>query len=199
MKGRLTAYAGYQLRDYFATRALPTLVASGLVAWALAAARGMTLSDLDPTGGIDARDRVQQTFELLLATFAFVAGAVAAHGVVSHHRMRGYDRLVFSRPVSTVRSYTQGFVLAGIGAVVIGRDGAEVSCYQAMVILGPVATSFNGKPGTPVLPLTDITITDCDFGTPRNAEQPWFTHNVKGLTLKNVRIAGKTISTVLDT
>ena len=78
-------------------------------------------------------------------------------------------------------------------------DGAEVSCYQAMVILGPVATSFNGKPGTPVLPLTDITITDCDFGTPRNAEQPWFTHNVKGLTLKNVRIAGKTISTVLNT
>jgi len=59
VKGRLTAYAGYQLRDYFATRALPTLVASGLVAWALAAARGMTLSDLDPTGGIDARDRVQ--------------------------------------------------------------------------------------------------------------------------------------------
>ena len=126
MKGRLTAYAGYQLRDYFATRALPTLVASGLVAWALAAARGMTLSDLDPTGGIDARDRVQQTFELLLATFAFVAGAVAAHGVVSHHRMRGYDRLVFSRPVSPVRYYTQGFVLAGIGAVVLGSVGAEV-------------------------------------------------------------------------
>ena len=77
-------------------------------------------------------------------------------------------------------------------------DGAEVSCYQAMVFLGPVATSFNGKPGTPVLPLTDITITDCDFGTPRNAGQPWFAHNVKGLTLKNVRIAGKAISTVLS-
>ncbi|HEX7987790.1 MAG TPA: endopolygalacturonase, partial [Duganella sp.] len=75
---------------------------------------------------------------------------------------------------------------------------AEVSCYQAMVFLGPVATSFNGKPGTPVLPLTDITISDCDFGTPRNAEQPWFAHNVKGLVLKNVRIAGKAISTELS-
>ena len=126
MKGRLTAYALYQLRDYFATRALPTLIASGLVAWALAAARGVTLSDLDPTGGIDARDRVQQTFELLLAAFALVAGAVAAHGVVSHHRTRGYDRLVFSRPVSPVRYYTQGFVLAGVGAVVLGTVGAEV-------------------------------------------------------------------------
>jgi hypothetical protein len=126
VKGRLTAYAAYQLRDYFATRALPTLIASGLVAWALAAVRGVTLSDLDPTGGIEARDRVQQTFELLLAAFAFVAGAVAAHGVVSHHRTRGYDRLVFSRPVSPVRYYTQGFVLAGVGAVVLGTVGAEV-------------------------------------------------------------------------
>lgn len=126
MKGRVTAYAGYQLRDYFTTRALPTLVATGLLAWALAAARGVTLSDLDPTSGIDARDRIQQTFELLLAAFAFVAGAVAAHGVVSHHRTRGYDRLVFSRPVSPVRYYTQGFVLGGLGAVVLGIVGAEI-------------------------------------------------------------------------
>ena len=126
MKGRLTAYAGYQLRDYFAGRALPTLVATGLAAWALAAARGVTLSDLDPAGGIDARNRIQQTFELLLAVFAFVAGAAAAHGGVSHHRARGYDRLVFSRPISPVRYYTQGFVLAGIGAVVLATVGAEI-------------------------------------------------------------------------
>ena len=126
MKGRLTAYAGYQLRDYFVTRALPTLIASGLAAWGLAAARGITLSDLDPAGGIDARDRIQQTFELVLATFAFVAGAAAAHGVVARHRARGYDRLVFSRPVSPVRYYTQGFVLAGIGAVILGAVGTEV-------------------------------------------------------------------------
>jgi len=125
VKGRLTAYAGYQLRDYFAGRALPTLVATGVAAWALAAARGVTLSDLAPTGGIDARDRIQETFELLLTVFAFVAGAAAAHGVVAHHRSRGYDRLLLSRPINPVRYYTQGFVLAGIGAVVLGTVGAE--------------------------------------------------------------------------
>jgi len=126
VKGRLTAYAGYQLRDYFVMRALPTLLASGLVALALAAARGVTPSDLDPTGGLDARDRIQQTFELLLAAFAFVAGAVAAHGVVSHHRRRGYDRVLFSRAINPVRYYTQGFVVAGVGAVVLGTVGAEI-------------------------------------------------------------------------
>ncbi|TFW29277.1 glycoside hydrolase family 28 protein [Duganella callida] len=70
-------------------------------------------------------------------------------------------------------------------------DG-DYSCYQAMVILGPVAGSFNGAAGTPVLPVSNISISDSDFGTPRNREQPWFAYNVDGLKLRNVRIAGKT-------
>jgi polygalacturonase len=76
-------------------------------------------------------------------------------------------------------------------------DG-QFSCYQAMVILGPVASSYNGKPGKVVLPVTNVTITDCDFGTPRNAGQPWYLHNVKDVVLKNVVIDGKTVSTVLN-
>jgi hypothetical protein len=126
VKGRLTAYAGYQLRDYFATRALPIVIATALASWGFAAKRGVTLSDLDPTGGIDARERIQQAFELLLVIFAFVAGAAAAQGLVSRHRSREYDRVLFSRPISPVRYYSQGFVLAGIGGVVIATVGAEV-------------------------------------------------------------------------
>lgn len=69
-------------------------------------------------------------------------------------------------------------------------DGAY-SSYQAFVLLGPVAHSYNGPAGKPVLPLTDISITDCDFGTPRSKEHPWFTHNVRRLTLTNVTIGGQ--------
>jgi polygalacturonase len=83
-----------------------------------------------------------------------------------------------------------------ISQVKVG-NAAGFSCFQAMVILGPVASSYNGPAGVSVAPLTDITITDCDFGTPRNVAQPWFLHNVRGLVLKNVVIAGKTISTTL--
>jgi ABC-type transport system involved in multi-copper enzyme maturation permease subunit len=126
VKGRVTAYVGYQLRDYFATRALTILVATALVAWGFAAARGVTFSELDPTGGVDARERIQQAFELLLVIFAFVAGAAAAHGLVSHHRSREYDRLLFSRPINPARYYSQGFVLAGLGGVVLAIVGAEV-------------------------------------------------------------------------
>lgn len=70
-------------------------------------------------------------------------------------------------------------------------DGSY-SCFQALVILGPVATSFNGKPGTAVLPVSNISISDSDFGTPRNRDAPWFSYNVTGLSLRNVKIAGKT-------
>jgi hypothetical protein len=76
-------------------------------------------------------------------------------------------------------------------------DG-EFSCYQALLILGPVASSFNGPAGTPILPVSNITISDSDFGTPRNASQPVYLHNAKGVVLKNVTIAGKTINQKFD-
>jgi polygalacturonase len=74
----------------------------------------------------------------------------------------------------------------------------EFSCYQAMVVLGPVTSSYNGPAGKPVLPLSAISISDSDFGTARNSEKPWFVHNVNSVTLKNVKIAGKTYNTVLE-
>ncbi|WP_426171192.1 glycoside hydrolase family 28 protein [Pseudoduganella sp. R-34] len=103
------------------------------------------------------------------------------------------DDIVRSRPprVSDVH-------LSGIRASnVQGPDGA-FSCNQVMVVLGPVPGSYNGPPGTPVLPLRDISITDADFGTPRNAADPWFVFNARRIRLANVRIAGKTINTELN-
>jgi polygalacturonase len=77
------------------------------------------------------------------------------------------------------------------------KDGS-FSCFQAILILGPVAASFNGKPGTPILPVTNVTITDCDFGTPRSTEHPWFVHNARGVKLRNVRAGGKTVNQTLS-
>jgi polygalacturonase len=71
-------------------------------------------------------------------------------------------------------------------------DGAY-SCWQAVVILGPVAASFNGPAGTPIPPVTNVTISDCDFGTPRNGAEPVYVHNARNVVLKNVTIAGKMI------
>lgn len=81
----------------------------------------------------------------------------------------------------------------------VTKDGKTASCFQAIVILGPVASDYNGPgPMPPVVPVTDVTITDCDFGVPVNTAQPWFLYNVKGLTLKNVTIGGKVHNTTLN-
>lgn len=80
----------------------------------------------------------------------------------------------------------------------VTKDGKTASCFQAIVILGPVASDYNGPgPMPPVVPVTDVTITDCDFGMPVNTAQPWFLYNVKGLQLKNVTIGGKVHNTTL--
>jgi polygalacturonase len=79
------------------------------------------------------------------------------------------------------------------------RDGKLASCYQAIVVLGPVASDYNGpQPMPQVLPVTGVTIADCDFGVPVNTAAPWFLYNVKGLTLNNVTIGGKVHNTTLS-
>jgi polygalacturonase len=80
----------------------------------------------------------------------------------------------------------------------VTKKGRAASCYQAVVMLGPVASDYNGSAPMPsVLPVSDVTITDCDFGTPANAAQPFYLYNVAGLTLHNVSVGGKVYNTTL--
>jgi polygalacturonase len=77
------------------------------------------------------------------------------------------------------------------------KDGPR-SCYQALLLLGPVAFDYNGDKPAEILPIRDVTITDCDFGTPVNAAQPWYLYNVRNVRLSKVIIAGKRYDTVLQ-
>jgi polygalacturonase len=79
------------------------------------------------------------------------------------------------------------------------KDGGRRSCWQAIVVLGPVASDYNGPaPAPAVLPVRDVTITDCDFGTPGSEGRAWYAYNVTGLKLVNVRIAGKRVDTTIS-
>jgi polygalacturonase len=80
----------------------------------------------------------------------------------------------------------------------VTKEGKRASCYQAVVMLGPVASDYNGSAPIPsVLPVSDVTITDCDFGAPANAARPFYLYNVAGLTLRNVSVGGKVYDTTL--
>ncbi|MBV9656446.1 MAG: glycoside hydrolase family 28 protein [Acetobacteraceae bacterium] len=70
--------------------------------------------------------------------------------------------------------------------------GAASSCYQAIIMQGPVASDYNGltQPPPSVVPVTNVTIRNCDFGQPVDTAEPVYLYNVRDLLLDNVTIGG---------
>ena len=100
---------------------------------------------------------------------------------------------VRTRPPSVEHIHISGIRVGNVST----KDGPR-SCYQALLLLGPVAYDYNGSQPADILPIRDVTITDCDFGTPVNAAQPWFLYNVRNVRLDRVTIAGKVYNTILQ-
>jgi len=79
--------------------------------------------------------------------------------------------------------------------------GAAASCYQAIIIQGPVAADYNGLTQLPptVVSVADVTIRNCDFGPPANTAEPIYLYNVQDLVLSNVTIGNTPCNTTLST
>jgi polygalacturonase len=82
---------------------------------------------------------------------------------------------------------------------------ATGSCFQAIVAQGPVGFDYNEPAPTPAIPpISGVTISNCNLGTPVNngtatatTPGPIYTYNVNGITLKNVIIGSTTYNTTL--
>ena len=141
MKARMAAYGGYQLRDYLVGRGTLTIVTTCLAAWAYVTSNGITLAAFDPSAGIEGRDQAHRAFTAVLSIFAIIAGVFAAQGLIARDRRRGYYQLWFSRAVSPLRYYVQGFALSGLGAILLGSGVAEVYAIAVHPISVPGAAA----------------------------------------------------------
>ncbi|WP_430362668.1 glycoside hydrolase family 28 protein [Trinickia sp. NRRL B-1857] len=89
------------------------------------------------------------------------------------------------------------------GNVTLG--GKTGSCFQAIVAQGPVAADYNGPaPAPTVSPITGVTISNCNLGTPvsngtasATNPGPIYVWNVNAITLSNVVIGATTYNTTL--
>ncbi|KVK75920.1 endopolygalacturonase [Burkholderia cepacia] len=80
------------------------------------------------------------------------------------------------------------------------------SCFQAIVAQGPVAFDYNGPLPVPAIPpISGVTISECDFGTPTavgpasaTMPGPIYAYNVHDIVLKNVTIAGSVYNTTIS-
>jgi hypothetical protein len=87
--------------------------------------------------------------------------------------------------------------ISGVKVGNVATPEGSFSCYQPLVIVGPVASTYNGPGKPPILPVTGVFISDCDFGNPVNGAQPAFVYNARQIVLKNVKAGGKTINGTL--
>jgi polygalacturonase len=85
-------------------------------------------------------------------------------------------------------------------------NGLTGSCFQALVVQGPVASDYNGpNPPPSIVPIENVTLTDCDLGTPTakscadpSVAGPIYLYNARAVTLRNVRIGDRTYDTVMS-
>jgi polygalacturonase len=122
-------------------------------------------------------------------TFATGAGAVITFDC-------DYDR--GNDTVRTRPPVVENVHISRIKVGNVATPDGSFSCYAPVVIVGPVATTYNG-PGMPeVLPVTGVTISDCDFGTPVDSTRPAWLYNARNVVLKNVKVNGKIVNGALS-
>jgi hypothetical protein len=144
VKARLTAYVGVQLRDFLLGRVPLLVVVAGLATWALFRVTGVTLAAFDPSAGIGGRQQAQHAFEDALGVYALFGAVFAAQGLVAHDRWRGFDRVLFSRPLIPARYYLQGFVVAGVAIVGVGVVAAGVFAVAVRPVSIPGVATYIG-------------------------------------------------------
>jgi polygalacturonase len=119
--------------------------------------------------------------------------------------------------ISNVTATNVSSVPTGYSSTSGGLANGLNSCFQAIVAQGPEAVDYNGPSPLPtVSPISGVTISNCNFGTPvcpatgtgavttptstvtsATGVGPIFASNVSGIVLSNVVIAGNTYNQTL--
>lgn len=144
MRPRLSTYAGVQLRDFLTGRMPLLVLVASLATYAFFHVTGVTLAVFDPSAGIDGREEAQGAFENALGVYALVAAVFTAQGLVARDRWRGFDRILFSRPLSPVRYYLQAFVVAGVAIVALSVVAAGLYTVGVRPVSVPGVAGYVG-------------------------------------------------------
>src|SRR5215218_7558632 len=133
-RGRVGAYALWQLRDYFKDRGVPTLIVATLSAYL-----GLSpILERLPRLGDPAPARLLQRFGTAEAVYAarmaefnfmflrsilgalvFLGALFAMNGIVANDRKQGYFRFLFAKPVTPSRYYGQAFLVHWLGFMLV--------------------------------------------------------------------------------
>jgi len=142
VRPRVAAYAALQLRDFLVGRAPLLFLATGLTVWALLRVNGVTLAAFDAAAGVGGRDAAWRAFADALGAYAVLGAVFTAQSLVARDRWRGFDRLLFSRPLNPVRYYIQAFVMAGVAVVGLAVLAAGLFSVVAYPVSVPGVAAY---------------------------------------------------------
>jgi polygalacturonase len=163
---------------------------------------GVSLQGANYSGSLLKGSPINMTVPLGVATPAAANPSTSKGGLIT----LDCDYMPAMDAIRTRPPVLRNIHISHVRAKNVTVEGITGSCFQAIVAQGPVASDYNGPhPPVPILPIENVTITDCDLGSPTakgpaSAAQPGpiYIYNVKGLALKNVKIGGKTYDTVMS-
>ena len=144
MKGNLTRYGLWQLRDFIRDRGIALLLVGLLM--------GVTfIAPVKAVGREIDANLAKEILSALLQQVGFVLAFIALNGIISTDRKMGYYRFLFSKPVSITAYYSQLFVVYLIGFLVV-----------CAVLLGVFA--IFAHPVSPIRPLMFFALVFLSFG-----------------------------------
>lgn len=109
-RGRLAAYARYQLGDYLLQRAaLPSLIVLAMMAMGVYAASKTSEPGFWATASGEQMARM--FFDQMMTLFLPLGAFLGISGLVSSDRLQGHYRFLFSKPVSPPAYYAQAFAV----------------------------------------------------------------------------------------
>jgi hypothetical protein len=144
MKGNLTRYGLWQLRDFIRDRGIALLLVGALIGVSIIAPVKAVGREIDA-------NMAKEILALMLQQVGYVLAFIALNGIISTDRKMGYYRFLFSKPVSITAYYSQLFVVYLIGFLVV-----------CAILLG--AFSVFAHPVSPLRPLLFFALVFLSFG-----------------------------------
>lgn len=145
MKGNLTRYSIWQLRDFIRDRGFALIIVGVLLGFTI-------LGPVKAMGRTIDSKMAKDILTAMLQQVSFITAFIALNGIISNDRKMGYFRFLFSKPVSITAYYSQLFVVFLVGylaacAVLIGIFAIfarPVSPFGPLAFCALVFLSFGG-------------------------------------------------------
>jgi ABC-type transport system involved in multi-copper enzyme maturation permease subunit len=126
-RGRLGAYALWQLRDYASGPMIWTMLAVAVFGVFPLVVMKIHAADLPEMGS---GGMYRQAFEGFVAVFGFLAPMLAVARIVSKDRSPGLTRFVFAKPVGVRQYYAQAWIVRTSAAILIAAlTGALINQF----------------------------------------------------------------------